>query len=156
MRVTLTWVARAMGLPPQFWAWLLTPPEIENLNSGDPCVTSIGFIQPMQSAGKHSRPSASKRQPRNASEDGWRKKQNKLIKREDILRYYRHLHRPMFEFMQLGLTYTVGSQLALSWLSVGSTVGSQLALQFSSVFVNFTENKEYISLLKAVPLPPIL
>ena len=58
--------------------------------------------------------------------------------------------------MQLGLTYTVGSQLALSWLSVGSTVGSQLALQFSRAFMNFTKKKKYISLLKAVPLPPIL
>ena len=54
----------------------------------------------------------------------------------------------MFEFMQLGLTYTVGSQLALSWLSVGSTVGSQLALQFSRVFVNFTENEEIYFIIK--------
>ena len=37
--------------------------------------------------------------------------------------------------------YTVGSQLALSWLSVGSTVGSQLALQFSRDFRNHAKNK---------------
>ena len=51
---------------------------------------------------------------------------------------------------------TVGSQLALSWLSVGSTVGSQLALQFSRVFAICIKIIKYMLLLKAVLLSPTL